>query len=108
MAAARHDRRTAPDSHEADDQARIEVRVRVEVPRDCDGDLREGVETKLASPSAVDRLVGFEVHELRPRLNDLSVDATAQFSTSASPEALRDELAELVGVSPALPGDSPR
>lgn len=108
MAAARHDRRTAHDSLEADEQARIDVRVRVEVPRDCDGDLRDGVETKLARPSAVDQVVGFEVHELRPRLNDLSVDATAQFRAAASPEALCSELDELVGVSPARPEDGSR
>lgn len=108
MAAAQHDRRNAHERHEDNEPARIEVRVRVEVPRDCDGDLRDGVEAKLARPSTVDRLVEFEVHELRPRLNDLSVDATAQFRTAASPEALHAELEDLVGVSPTLSEDSPR
>ncbi|AUX08877.1 hypothetical protein AArcSl_1245 [Halalkaliarchaeum desulfuricum] len=108
MAAARHDRRTAHEGDDADDTARIELRVRIEVPRDCEGDLQDGVESKLVRPSTVDRLVEFEVHELRPRLNDLSVDATAQFRTAASPEALRAELEELVGVTPALPEDGSR
>lgn len=110
MAAARHDAR---DTHEREarevrDAARIAVRIRVEVPRDCDGDLHDGVEAKLARSATVGRITDLDLGGVRPRLNDLSVDATARIRTAASPSALRADLESLVGVRAVTVLEDPR
>lgn len=104
MAAARHDTPTARDAT----PIHVEARVRVEIPRDCAGDLHDGVEAKLARPATVERVTDLEVHGLRPRLNDLSVDASVTVTTAAGSTVLREDLEGLVGVRDVALADDPR
>ncbi|MEF8780815.1 MAG: hypothetical protein V5A46_09085 [Haloferacaceae archaeon] len=102
MAAARHE------TQHARDAKTVEARVRVEIPRDCEGDLQDGLEAKLGRPTPVERVSDTEIHGLRPRLNDLSVDATVQLRVAVRGTALRTDIETVVGVRDVAIADEPR
>ncbi|OYR44528.1 MULTISPECIES: hypothetical protein [unclassified Halorubrum] len=83
----------APPCHRATD-----VALRVAVPRDAAGDLHAGVRSKLEGRDGVD-VERVDVVDLRPRLNDLTVDVDA--SVRLAPDVGVADLTDVVGVSEA-------
>lgn len=76
------------------------IAVRLEVPRDAAGDLQAGVRGKLDRVAGVE-VVAVDVTGLRPRLNDLTVDADVEVAFAADVDAT--DLTDTVGVHDAEP-----
>lgn len=74
------------------------IAVRLEVPRDAAGDLQAGVRGKLDRVAGVD-VVAVDITGLRPRLNDLTVDADVEVTFADDVDAA--DLTDTVGVHDA-------
>lgn len=94
MGAAFHD-------HDHDqDRTTHRVALRLSVPRDAAGGLPDGVAARIARPDGVE-VAEVDVLDLRPRLNDLAVEAEA--TVRLPPAVDPADLTDLVGVHEVRP-----
>ncbi|MFB6082350.1 MAG: hypothetical protein ABEJ67_05965 [Halanaeroarchaeum sp.] len=78
---------------------RVEADVQVQVPRDLDGTLADGLRTVLARVDGVESVETADIHGLTPRLNDMQVEARVTLVvTVGDVDAVEDRLAEGFGV----------
>ncbi|NIB99598.1 hypothetical protein [Halobacterium sp. R2-5] len=87
----------------ASQEVRLVADLTMHVPRDAAGDLECGAATVLEGVGAVVAVESVDVTDLRPRLNDLQIDATATVAVDApadedGEEAARDALADGFGI----------
>ncbi|MFB6094849.1 MAG: hypothetical protein ABEJ71_00155 [Halodesulfurarchaeum sp.] len=83
---------------------RFEAELRVQVPRNSDGDLEAAVRAQVERVDQVVEVEAIQLHGLQPRLNDLAVEATVQGSlqpeeSDPDPEALADVLSDGFGIA---------
>ncbi len=87
----------------ASQPVRLVADLTMHVPRDAAGDLECGAASVLDGVDAVTEVEAVDVTDLRPRLNDLQVDATVALAVDApadedGEEAARDALADGFGI----------
>jgi len=86
LAGAEFDSRREPMAT-ASQRVRLVADLTMHVPRDAAGDLECGARTVLDRVDAVAGVEAVDVTDLRPRLNDLQIDATVTVAVDAAGDA---------------------